>query len=108
MRAERYCKPWSGVVAGSLQNEPEASIKTQAGAGSIDFYAFRRKRQQANSRDAPLTSTATTTISTTVGGAFISPSKSIGNLLSCLPSPAFPCATQIHSAVRRNTPLRAG
>jgi hypothetical protein len=47
--------------------------------GILICKAFREKRQQANSCDAPLTSTPTTTISATVGGAFIFRSFDRGN-----------------------------
>jgi hypothetical protein len=44
--------------------------------GLLNSLAFRKKRHQADTRDAPLTSTPTTTISATGGGAFILPSSS--------------------------------
>jgi hypothetical protein len=63
-------------------------------------FGFRKKRHRTDSRDAPLTSTPTTTFSATGGRAFLLPSKSNANLLSSSPSSRFPCATQIHCAVR--------
>ena len=42
--------------------------------GRLISFGFRKKRHQADSRDAPLTSTPTTTISATGGRAFLLPS----------------------------------
>jgi hypothetical protein len=42
--------------------------------GRLISFGFRKKRHQADSRDAPLTSTPTTTISATGGRAFPLPS----------------------------------
>jgi len=50
--------------------------KSVLALGVLISCGFRKKRQQADSCDVSLTSTPTTTISATVGGAFISPSNS--------------------------------
>jgi hypothetical protein len=56
--------------------------------------AFRKKRRQADSCDAPLTSTPTTTISTPAGRAFPLPSKSSVQCL--LHAAIFPDSETVH------------
>jgi hypothetical protein len=73
--------------------------------GTLICKAYRKKRQQANSRDAPVTPTPTTTISTTAVRAFILPSKSSDQLL--LHATIFPYAETVHLTSVRMRFLRA-
>jgi hypothetical protein len=56
------------------KNTPIAAFGDLLVRGGMICKAFRKKRQQANSRDAPLNSIPTTTTSATAGGAWIKPS----------------------------------
>jgi hypothetical protein len=62
--------------------------------GTLISLAYREKRQQATLRDAPLTSTPTTTISTPAGRAFLLPSSSSTQRL--LHATIFPDSEIVH------------
>lgn len=72
-------KPPSRGVGGWLTLSRKRAQKSLLALGILILFGFHKKRQQADSRDAPLTSTPTTTISATGGGAFISRSSNRSN-----------------------------
>src|SRR5713226_952321 len=69
-------KPPSRSVGGGLTLSRKRAQKSVLAPGRLISFGFRKKRHQADSRDAPLTSTPTTTISATGGRAFLLPSTS--------------------------------
>jgi hypothetical protein len=75
MRVRRSYKATVERVCQMASHLAENAHKIVPSLGRLISFAFRKKRQQADSCDVSLTSTPTTTISATVGGAFISPSK---------------------------------
>ena len=62
--------------------------------GTLISLGYREKRQQADSSDASLTSTPTTTISTPAGRAFLLPSRS--SVQSLLHATIFPSSETVH------------
>jgi len=93
MQARRPCRLSSSVVARSLQHEPKARVRILAGARIIDFSDVSRKAPASYVARCPVTSTPTTTISTTAGGAFISPSSS--SVQSLLHATIFPSSETV-------------
>jgi hypothetical protein len=73
--------------------------------GRLISFGFRKKRHQADSSDAPLTSNPTTTISTTAGRAFISPSRSSVHRLRH--ATIFPSVETVHHTSARMRFMRA-
>jgi hypothetical protein len=73
MRERRSVKASIGIGGGRALNRKRAKNSVLA-LGRLISFGFRKKRQQADSSDVPLTSTPTTKISATGGRAFISPS----------------------------------
>ena len=68
-------KPLSRGVGGGRTLSRKRTQKSVLALGRLISFGFRKKRHQADSRDAALTSTPTTTISATGGRAFFLPSK---------------------------------
>jgi hypothetical protein len=69
-------KPPSRCVGGGRALSRKRAQNSVLALGRLTSFGFRRKRHQADSCDAPLTSTPTTTISATGGRAFLLPSSS--------------------------------
>jgi hypothetical protein len=66
----------SPVAGLTLARLVENAQKSVLALGRLISFGFRKKRHQADSRDAPLTSTPTTTISATGGRDFLLSSRS--------------------------------
>jgi hypothetical protein len=100
--------PPSTGLGGGAHIESKTRTKSLLALGRLNSFGFRKKRHQADSRDVPLTSTPTTTISAAGGRAFLLPSKPAANPLSHSSPPMFRSATRMHPVVHFNAKFSPG
>jgi hypothetical protein len=94
-------------VARWLHIEPRTRTKIAPSLGRLISFGFRKKRQQADSCDVSLTSTPTTTISATGGGALTCRPNRAPNVYSTLryfppPKPCISRQCACDSSTRRS------